>query len=339
MPKRRRLAKGIYEDKYGISVIYRSGGRNIETRFARGYSVERLERWRTRQIETKATPAPTRNQLARDAVRYLKRLKGLPGYKSEKSHLKAWLHEFGPTTRAAVTRERCELILAKWRQHGYAARSLRHRYRILQSLYRFLDGRHAATPLDDIKMPANPKPRPVSVADGLIEAVALELRKHEISGTLRDAKTRARFLVLATTGRRPAEVMRAERADLDLEQRLWFTRTAKGGANTMVYLNDEMVAAWELFVTAQAWGDYDCRSFSKTLKRAGWPARIRPYNLRHTAALSIRARGGDLEDVQDQLGHASIDTARAFYLSAIPARQKATSARLAGRFSRDAFLP
>ncbi len=179
----------------------------------------------------------------------------------------------------------------------------------------------------------------MSVADDKIGAVALELRKHEIARSLHDAKTRARFLVLATTGRRPIEVMRAQAIDVDLDRRLWFTRTAKDGLNTIVFLNDEMVAAWQLFITARAWGSYDSTSFSKTVRRAGWPKGIRPYNLRHSTGLAIRERGGDLEDVQDQLGHTSIDTAREFYLNAIPARQKAISARLNDRFGGDAFLP
>lgn len=339
MPKRTKLATGIYADAFGISVIHQRGGKPVETRFSRGTSIDRLTAWRATQKRQAADIAPPRNQLARDAVRYLKPLKGLAGYKSEKSHLRAWLQALGPTSRVRLKPDQCELIVAGWRQDGYAARTIRHRIRVLISLYRKCDGRHAATPLDDIRLPKKPKSRPVSIADPVIAAVALELRKHEIAGTLRDAKTRARFLVLATTGRRPCEVMRAERADVDLDRRLWFTRTGKGGLNTIVMMNDEMFAAWQLFVAAQAWGAYDCRSFAKTVRRSGWPAKIRPYNLRHSTALAIRARGGDLEDVQDQLGHASIETARSFYLHALPARQKAISETLSGRFPPEGFLP
>lgn len=343
MPKRRRLALGVFEDRWGISVLYQAGGKTIETRFPLGSAVPRLEKWRTNKIAQAKTlvPVEPRNSLARDVVRYLKRLKGLAGYKSEKSHLRAWLAALPKKTRHRITTEQVELAIAQWRQDGYAARTIRHRCRALQSLYRRLDGRKADTPLDDVQLPRKPKPRPVSVADRVIADVALQLRKHEMDGIgrLRDAKTRARFLVLATTGRRPAEVKRAQRSDVDLHRRLWFTRTAKGGVNTAIILNDEMSAAWQLFIGAQAWGEYDDRSFAKTLRRNGWPAAIRPYALRHSTARAIRARGGDLQDVQDQLGHASITTAREFYLTELPERQAAISLRLGGRFPPEAFVP
>lgn len=340
MPKRRRLATGIYEDAYGISVLHREAGRNVETRFPRGSDVDRLTAWRETQIRQvkDLTPAAPRKTLARDIVRYLKRLKGLPSYKAEKSHLRAWLQRFPNTPRRSIKREQVELAIAAWREDGYAARTIRHRCRALESVFHRLDGRRAPTPFDEVQLPRKPKPRPVSVSDETIAAVALELRKHEIAKTLRDAKTRARFLVLATTGRRPAEVKRTRREDIDLYRRLWFTRTAKGGLNSAILLNDEMLAAWQLFMAAGAWGWYDDRSFAKTLRRCGWPAGIRPYNLRHSTGRAIRARGGDLEDVQDQLGHASIVTTREFYLHELPARQAAVSARLAGRFSASAFV-
>lgn len=342
MPKgltRRRLATGIYEDAYGIAVIYHHHGEPKETRFDLGTPLERLKRWRLTQISQAYERAPRelRGTLTRDVVRHLKHLKGLAGYKSEKSHLRAWLVLLGSLPRWKVTSEQCGLIIARWRQQGFSARTIRHRVRAFKAVYRRLDGTRAGTPLDDLTLPKKPAPRPVSVADARIEDVALQLRKQEILGRLRSAKTRARFLVLATTGRRPIEVMRTEPADVDLERRLWFTRTAKGGLNTIVMLNDEMLAAWQLFHVARAWGHYDDRSFVKTLRRNGWPRGIRPYNLRHSTALEIRARGGDLEDVQDQLGHASIDTARQFYLHALPARQRAVSEALAGRFKGEAF--
>lgn len=340
MPKRRRLATGIFADIYGISVLHREGGKTIETRFPRGTAVEKLTTWRETQVRQaqELRPAAPRKTLVRDVVRYLKRLKGLASYKAEKSHLRAWLQRFPDTPRRSIKREQVELAIAAWREDGYSARTIRHRCRALESVFHTLDGRRAPTPFDDVRLPRKPKPRAVSVGDETIAAVALELRKREIVKTLRDAKTRARFLVLATTGRRPAEMKRTRREDLDLHRRLWFTRTAKGGVNTAILLNDEMLAAWQLFLAAGAWGWYDDRSFAKTLRRCGWPVGIRPYNLRHSTGRAIRARGGDLEDVQDQLGHASIVTTREFYLHELPARQAAVSARLAGRFSAAAFV-
>lgn len=339
-PTRRKLARGIYQDAYGISVIYRAEGKPVETRFPAGTSLARLERWRNRQrAQEQRTTTIRRNQLARDVVRYLKRLKGLAGYKSEKSHLRAWLQAFGPTTRRLITREACELVIADWRQAGYAPRTIRHRIRVLQSLYRVLDGAQAVTPLDEVKPPPRPRERPVAVSDTVIASVALQLRKQEIAGRLYDAKTRARFLVLATHNQRPCEVMRAQPGDVDLERKLWFTRTAKGGPHTIVPLNTEQLAAWQLFITADAWGAYDSRSFSKTLKRNGWPKDIRPYNLRHSTGIALSARGVDLGDIQALFGHASPETTRRFYVPGLIERLAAATQKLEGRFAGEGFHP
>jgi integrase len=224
------------------------------------------------------------------------------------SHLKAWLARFPETPRRSLTTEQVELAIAAWRSDDVAARTIRHRCRALKSLFFRLDGPLAFTPLDGVKLPPKPKPRPVSIADATIKAVALKLVEHEQSGLLRDAKTRARFLVLATTGRRPAEVQRTEPGDVDFARRLWVTRTAKGGPHNELLLHREAIAAWQLFAQAQAWGEYDTRSFVRVLHHCGWPKTIRPYNLRHSTARALRVRGADAADVQAQLGHASIVT-------------------------------
>jgi integrase len=341
MPPRRRLARGIYQDAYGRSVIYHAHGRPIETRFPIDKPLDVLQRWRKRQLGQAAerTPRDPRGSLARDIVAYLKRLKGRPGFKAERSHLRAWLIALGNVRRWTITPERAALVVADWRQAGYAARTIRHRVRVLEALWHALEGPKAETPVDDLTLPPKPKPRPVAVPDVTIGAVALELRKHEIARTLRDGKTRARFLVLATTGKRPAEVMRAQRGDVDLERRVWYTRTAKGGINTEVLLNDEQLAAWGLFVAAQAWGPYDSRSFAKTVQRCGWPKGIRPYQLRASTVQVLRRRGGDPSDVQETLGHTSIETGRAFYYAATVEQQAAISARLDDRFGVAVFAP
>ena len=66
-----------------------------------------------------------------------------------------------------------------------------------------------------------------------------------VAANLTDPKTRARFMVIASTGVRPAELKRAEPADVDLERRVWLVRTAKGGAPRAFWLNDDMMAAME----------------------------------------------------------------------------------------------
>jgi hypothetical protein len=77
MPKRRKLATGIYEDAYGRSVIVSVHGKPKEFRFEKDRPVDLLMRWRKRKIgDATDTPAPeARGSLARDIVHYLKQLK------------------------------------------------------------------------------------------------------------------------------------------------------------------------------------------------------------------------------------------------------------------------
>lgn len=339
MPKRRRLATGVYADANGISVIYHAHGKPIETRFDPGTPLDRMVRWRKRQIGNAAEMPhrEPRGTLARDAVRFLKTRKGLANYVTEKANLKAWVAVLRNPPRWKITTQHLEQTVATWRAHGYSEQTLRHRCRILRQLLQKCDGKRALSPFDDFTLPKKPRPRPISVSDEIIRAVAIELRKHEILKWLKTAKTRARYLVLASTGHRPAEVKRTQPADLDLDRRLWFVRTAKGGVATILHLNDDMLAAWSLFVQARAWGRFDTRNFGRALRRCGWPAGIRPYALRHSTGLALSEAGADLGDIQAHLGHASIETTRQFYVPAIDSRRARTSRLLEGRLGPAAF--
>lgn len=337
---RHRLGPGIYEDCSGISVIWRSGGRPVERRFPLDTPLAALKRFRSEQLLVARPPAPTSpaGSLVRDVVQFLRFRRGRPSFKSDRAHLRAWVARFGRRSRWAITSADCAHALADWQLAGYSAREIRHRVRILQQLYRAFDGPRAQTPLDDLDLPARPKLRPTSVPDHVVRDVALELRKHEVCKLLKDSKTRARYLVLATTGQRPAQVKRALPGDVDLERRVWIVRPAKGDAGTILYLNDDMHAAWSLFIAARAWGRYDSRSFAKTLRRCGWPKGVRPYNLRHTIGLTLSELGVDLGDIQAHMGHSSPATTRQFYVPAIAERQRAASAKIDGRLPRAALV-
>ena len=146
-----KLATGIYEDAYGRSVIVVGPWQAEGIPVRRDRPVDLLIRWRKRKISD-ATDTPRRRRpaarLARDIVRYLKRLKGTPGYKSERSHLRAWLQRWPSIKRWQITSEMLELAIAAWRREGYSARTIRHRCRALEALYRRLDGSRAPTPFD-----------------------------------------------------------------------------------------------------------------------------------------------------------------------------------------------
>lgn len=349
MPARRRLATGIYADAYGIAVRVTVHGTSKEYRFPPDTPTAQLIAWRKAQThrDTTAHPAPKRGSLARDIVRYLRRLKGQPSYKAERSHLRAWLAKWPRLQRWQLSREHVERAIADWRVAGVAPKTMHHRVRVLRAVYLRLDGPDTRTPLDHVVLPPIPRPRPVSVSDDLIATVAANLAKQEQPasrkgektgrGRLHDAKTRARFLVLATHAQRPAELARALPADVDLDRRLWFVRGAKGSHNVVIPLSDQQVAAWQLFIAAEAWGKWDSRSWARTLRTAGWPNGIRPYNLRHSTAVSALQRGIDLGDVQGLLGHTSPETTRRFYAGVQIERLAEATAALDGRFPAGVF--
>lgn len=298
--KRTKIAVGIYKDAAGFSICWQESGKQQEARYPLDTPKYRLTDFRRAQIErvAKQPKVDTRHGLARDVVRYLKLRKGRPSYKSERSHLRAWVHRYPRKSRWALTREDCQQAVAEWRAAGKSAQTLRHRVKLLLRVYRTLDGPRVETPVDDIEVPTPAVPRPRAIPDDIVCAVATQLHEREATdGRMRNGKTRARYLVLATTGQRPAQLKRAVAADVDIERRLWFVRPAKGDRGAVVYLNDDMLAAWQLFIRVKAWGAFDSRSFVKTLHRAGWPRHIRPYNLRHSVGVALSELGVELADI------------------------------------------
>jgi len=236
-------------------------------------------------------------------------------------------------------------------------RTIRHRCRVLADLYHALDGKRAVTPVDDAKIPKLPKDHPVGIDVSLVIAVARKLAQATVSRprvraphdpdayAIREAarrrdrlQTYARYVVLATTGQRPCQVMRAQPADLDLTQDIWLVRSAKLEPAHTIILTTEMRQAWQAFIDADAWGPYDTTTHANRVHAAGWPPGLRPYNARHALMIDALAAGVDLGDVQGLAGHTSPLTTRRFYGPVVVGRQREVSQRLEGRL-KDLFAP
>lgn len=325
-PRRTRIAEGIYTDAHGLAATVKVGRIQREKRFPRGTSIREMQRWResTRLELYEDGAATTRGYLQPDVDRYLERYRGRAGFKSERSHLSAWVTAIGNVPRGSLTSERVAAQLATWQADGVAALTCLHRWRALRALYRTLDGPRAKTPCDDVPRPKRPRPVPLRVPIATLWAVAKALER-------RDAKTHARFLVLASTGQRPSQLMRATPDHVDLRAKTWAVSPGKGGTFQYLHLTDDAVAAWRAFMKADAWGEFDTGLYGKRLHKAGWPADIRPYNVRHTLAMDLLDSGADLSDVQTVLGHASIQTTRTNYAGIAEARVRAALARIDGR--------
>ncbi len=342
---RTRIALGIYRDAYGLAATVKVGKIQRERRFPPDEDLERVKSWQIQKRaeldgERESQPEPCRGTFADDLGRRLKQIAGRPSFKSDRSHLQAWLPFLAKLKRSSVTVDHVQAAVSSWLTAGKSARTIIHRRRVLRELWIGLDGIHARPPIKGVKMPRPEDPHPTPVPLEMIRRVATSLRKgleHEHRcGPLRTVvrmfaptpeQTTARFLVRATTGQRPSQIMRAQPEDVDLTRRIWFVHAGKRGRAIPLPLNQDMMDAWRAFIAANAWGRFDTRSFSKTIRRHGWPKGVRPYALRHNFAIDLLLAGADLGDVQGLLGHKQIETTRKFYAPILVARLRSAGAR------------
>lgn len=357
---RRRLATGIYRDAAGIAVVAFVRGTRLERRVPLDtYTLPELKALRRSlgQQQAETLPAkPSRGTFAADVDAYLAEVRPLLApatWRSRQSELQAWVSVLGALPRHRLTRAHLETAMRAWqtpdvrpprrsaRGRRYVPRpwvapspkTLRNRVIALRALWHRLDGKRAVTPADELELPKSPKrtPRPVDLR--AIRRTLAHLIRQERAGRLRDAKTRARFMVLVTCGQRPVQVQQTTAADVDLAARIWYVPAAKGGDPVELWLNDDMRAAWQLFIAAEAWGAYDSRSFVRTLRAAGWPAGVRAYDARHTVGITLSRQGVDLGDIQSVLGHRSVETTRRFYVPGQFSRIQAASATIDHRLA------
>ncbi len=277
-------------------------------------------------------PKAQRGSLSADVDRYLKQIMPLASWMEIRSHLRAWLTLHEDTPRWRLTGEDIRHARAEWIADGVAPKTVNHRVAALARLYHVLDGKRGQTPCDEIEPLSVPPVPPQPVSPAVIRKVLRTLEQRQKAGLLRDGKMRARFMVLAATGVRPAELMRAEASDLNLKEGWWRTRTAKGGYRPGgISLTKEMKHAWAVFIKEDAWGEYTTYGLSRTLRAAGWPATVRPYNLRHTVGMALAEAGADLADISAHLGHTRPLTTRSHYVPVTRGRMKHVADLLEGR--------
>jgi integrase len=340
MPRKgrvRTIARGIYEHSGGFEVRIVRGGVTYSQPFPPGTSRETLTHaWKTlRAMAETQTPRAARGTLRADVPAYLELVAHLATVKDIAKMLEAWCVELGDRPRADITARDVLLVRNIWLKAGRKPKTVNNRVQALRNLYKRLDGKRAPTPCDEVD-PLHVQKTPIQrVSDELILRVDHQLQRNERDGrhtTLKSRKTRARFRVFVSTGKRPCEIMRAKPQDVDLEARIWVPRDAKGGFCPGVYLNEDMLAAWKLFIDANAWGRYNHAAFARTIRTAGWPAHVRPYQARHTTWITARERGVPLEDVSDGAGHTDTRMTKRFYTGILNGPLQRMSETLDGRF-------
>lgn len=341
--KRRTIATGIYADRFGFEIVVKRGGKSYVQRARKDTKEAELLARRAKLLahvlstDTNAAPKGT---LARDIGRYIAISKHLVGWQKQQSHLKAFVPKLGQKDRGAITRQDMLALRSDWAEHGVKPKTINNRLSALRAMYHALDGDDAPTPADRIKsLPSHRTPMQ-RIEPSLILEVDQELQRQEQRGWIKNAKTRARFRILASTGRRPSEVMRTEPGDIDLAGRVWRVRDGKGGFTPVgVPLTSEALTAWKLFIAADAWGNWNTNSFTRTLRRSGWPAGLRPYQMRHRIGNALSDADVDLADIGPILGHKHERTTRQHYVSPQFRRMQQAMRKIDGGLSWDRVPP
>ena len=368
--KRQTIGRGIYRNPVWIDRFGTQHGGTYEIRVVVGghpyrdtmpadaTKAELLRRYDELKAQGRTeTPRAKLGTLRADVPRYLKLVAHLASADDRADHLEAWCELYGGVPRhrltsADVLRARVQWLTIgrpaldadptrkKRRQKGgLSPKTINHYCDTLRHLYHTIDGKRAATPCDDVDHLPVAKTPIHRIPETLMLEVDRRLQEREQAGILRDAKTRARFRVLVSTGKRPSEVMRAQRQDVNLDLRVWVPRDAKGGFCPGVYLNDDQLAAWRLFDEADAWGPFNHAAFVRSLRAAGWPDDVRLYQARHSTWIAASERGVDLHDIAAGAGHTDPRMTRRMYVPVLNSRLQQMSEKLEGRFSGWPVVP
>lgn len=322
-----------------VTVGPRGTHRTRTRRFGPDATLTELRCWQdeARQALRDDPTTIARDTLAADVDRYLTRhvahATNLAGMRAE---LRAWVALFGRLRRDQITHRHVNEARATWRAQGRSEKTLLNRERTLARLYRVLDGRKRRTPCDDVD-PIRWRPAPAAVPS--VQRVQNTVAALEALGTPAGLQLAARLRVLAASGVRPAELMRADPMDVDWRAQTWRVRTAKGGIPRTLWLTPDLDAALRALVHAEAWGPWDTSAAADLLRSVGWPPDLRPYRLRAAFGQALSAAGADLADVALLLGHVTgiVDgqghrVTRQHYVPGLEGRLQATMALVGTRY-------
>ena len=149
------------------------------------------------------------------------------------------------------------------------------------------------------------------------------LSKSEIKQLLQACshkKSRLLIKLLYSSGMRISECLNLRVKDLELDEKIAWVRSGKGGKDRMVILSQDVVNELRSFLDLNQEyvfsGRNGCpltaRSAQQVLKnaakKAGISKPVSPHKLRHSFATHLRESGTDLRVIQELLGHANIST-------------------------------
>ena len=133
--RRKRIGKGIYRDKYGISATVKVGtgiaAMQREKRFPFDTSLKDIKAWQEAmrgELRTAAKrPTTARGTFAEDAKVYLAQVKHLASYKSRVCEVNAWTALYGRLRRVQLTSEHVRKARATWTADEYTPKTINNR--------------------------------------------------------------------------------------------------------------------------------------------------------------------------------------------------------------------
>ena len=148
---------------------------------------------------------------------------------------------------------------------------------------------------------------------------------------------------LFQTGARVSEFVHLQVADVYFDEQMLFIRHAKGGKQRYVPLLPDLThelrtslrerTTGPLFATVRH-TPYAPRRIQQLVQEtaalAGIAARVYPHLLRHSVATTLLERGMPLEQIQQFLGHAKLETTQ-IYAASTTAMMKASDQKALGR--------
>lgn len=350
---RKRVAEGVYQSSkstVAAKVQVGSGEHALveEKPFPIGTPNKEIQAWRdAKRVELrKLVPVIARGTIESEIPTYLERAAKRPAsLPAKKSEMNAWKDQIGTFRRHQVKPAQIDAAIRAWLAAGVSKKTIVNRCRTLHHFYvTMADDKRTPTPLDNVDVPAPPKRQPKHVPATLVirtekrlraaieDARALAKRNHKLQPYVRHAeRTRARFMVYATTGIRPSQLKRLRQAHVDVRRRVVDIAAGKGGEPILQAMNTEQLAAWRAFVAADAWGSYDDTKFRRRLRAAGWPKGLRPYELKHAVGITLAEQDADRHDIKDWYGHADVKTTE-IYTGRVMTRVRRTAAKLDHRF-------
>lgn len=372
--KPKRLAVGIYQDHYGITI--RIGGKDQKPRYPVGTPLEELRNTRETLLRAREIAPDSRvrtGTFTAAVVAYLATLTG--AHKRDTSaRLSHWVAVFG--TRALNDIQPIEIRqqLALWRTEPTGARArpfspqtLRHQRRVLASVYTSANGKSGYNPVREVEPIRVRYTDPRGVDYALIEYILKLIpdRGRPLKGQARPRinHSKIRLRVMAYTGIPPALLRRIAAKDVDLVHgTVLIPQRAKGrGVEAgRVRLVPQAIEAWRTFAAAKLWGGFSVRALGGVWRRAvdrarrAWdaqeakagtfrpwpaPADFRAYDLRHSFGTWALAVTGDLAATGELLRHANPATTKRYTLGAVSARVDAAIAKMSAPGSTAGSTP